>query len=466
MTDLILTPELDMKPAMYRHGSKIFTQITQQSGGTAVTIPVSTTAESIFEIPIKAFYLSDSYIQGVLTPTAGGAGPPAFYNWFHKHTHFISEMYLMTRGGTYLVQLQNMDKYQVLTRGWNVPYDEFVTADDTDRFGPSRNTGKTADVGGRPTQTGLPASAPYTEIQYAERGSINSATPVIPFTIRLGKFHNTIMALRKAMLFPEVLILRVIWGPMNRFSWIGSDPTDATAGAADPAGVAAVSNLNLYMAMENDPTVISDLIALQQTNYQMAIPFLSLSRQPAPTIGTNLAVTVRVTPEMGFMLKQIVFGIFRASETLYQSCDHNNLLGVRLGSYNTMLDSVQRQQWIQSCGGTGGTVGVYDDWKAHQRLCKDTAIQSRDIYQYNWFHCDDFSDLSESRVQELKVPKENLVSGIPIQGAHGTERVWTISSGSGLSNAEQWNYYSFIVTYKTMTITPSAIIVTAKPPGV
>ena len=373
MASVVLSPELIYKPTSYRHGSKMFTRIVQQTGGTSVSIPVATTQESIFEVPVRAFYMGDSYIQGVATPTAGGAG---FYNWFHKHTHYISELHLMTRGGTYISQLYNADRYRVATRGFHVKMEDFLAADDVDRFGPSRMSGVTPDVGGRVTSRAYPATAPYTEIQYAERGAtMNSTTPVMSFTAKLSDYSDTIFALKKAHLLPEIVLLRVVWGPLNRFSWIGNDPTDATSGAAVPAGALTISNMYLHLATENDPVITDDLMKLQNAGYQMAIPWVYCNRQ-VTTAATALNITVKVTPDMGFMVKQLVYAPFNNtnSETLNTAQDHDNHTGGKIQSYQTTLDSVTRQQFLLSCGAAAGgaTSGIYDDWKLQSRVCRGT----------------------------------------------------------------------------------------------
>ena len=183
---VVLTPELKYKPVEYRHGTKVWSQVVQQTGGNSIFVPVASTAESIFEIPSKALYMSDSFIRGLSTPFGVAADDST--NWYHANQHFVSEIHLTTRSNVPIVTLYNADKYRALTRGWHVPFDELMTSDTLDRFRPSRGTGATPLVGARvPTvaATPVPASAPYTETQYLEAGTIAGATPVIPFTIRL-----------------------------------------------------------------------------------------------------------------------------------------------------------------------------------------------------------------------------------------------------------------------------------------
>ena len=79
---------------------------------------------------------------------------------------------------------------------------------------------------------------------------------------------------------------------------------------------------------------------------------------------------------------------------------------------------------------------------------------------------EDFSDLSERRLKELSspdVPEENIFSGIPIQGPQGSERIWTLQATTPGTMAMV--HYTFMVTYKTMIITPTAIAVVNKAPG-
>jgi hypothetical protein len=57
-----------------------------------------------------------------------------------------------------------------------------------------------------------------------------------------------------------------------------------------------------------------------------------------------------------------------------------------------------------------------------------------------------------------------VYSGISIQGPQGSDRTWTISSPQGMANV-LFNHYTFIVTYKTMIITPTGIQVVNLPPS-
>ena len=454
----VTSPELKLKPVKYVHGTKTFTRIMMNTGSTSFVIPPSSTQETIFEIPVKALYLSDSFISGSLLPIAAGAGN---VNWNSAGQFFVSEIHLQTRGGIPLCDLYYLDRYRGLSRSWNVPLDKFMTSSES-RFRPSRGAGAATTATSRPD--GTANDVPYTESLYLEGGTANAATPTPRFTIPLGDLNDTIFALRKALLLPEILVLRVIWGPLNRFSWFSTSAADCTAGVTVPVTTGngwQVQNLVLNLAIETDPVIVKELMELQMRpgGYQMAFPHVYCNTQNPTGASTTFSITAKATPDMGFLLKRIVYGIFNNTDSLNTCQDHSNVAGAKISSYNTQLDSVPMQQYLVQCG--SGTT-TFDDWKLNERLCKGTAIQSTNVYQYNWFHCDDFSDLSVERLKELGVPKESVVSGIPILNPSGSERIWTITATC--ANA-QYKHYVFFVTYKTMVITPSAVMVVNVPPA-
>ena len=299
-------------------------------------------------------------------------------------------------------------------------------------------------------------------MKYLQGGTVNGATPVFEFTIKLSDFHDTFLAMRKAIMLPEIVMLRVVWGPVQRFAWksvdAGTSDTDPFIGAIIPTAVVNITELALYLALETNDDIINDLLTLQRTGYEMAFPSVSSNKQ-ATTASTTQSITVKVTPDMGFLLKQIVYGIFHTTDdSLGTSQDHDNRNGSKLVSYQTQLDSRPQQNFVVRCG-----TNIYEDWKLNERFCKGTAIQSRDIYQYNWFHCEDFSDMTVTTLDEMGVPKENVISGRPIVEANGSsERIWTIA---GTSVSAAYKHYTFIVTWRTLKVTPSAVMVLNTPPS-
>ena len=125
-------------------------------------------------------------------------------NLTQESVHLISEIHLYTCGGQYLCQLLNAPNYDAMVTPWNTSYDEFQSNDIIDRLTPSRATGLTTNLGGR--SVGAPAaSSPYTEQQYMRAGTLNGADPVMPFTIRLNRYKNTIHSKIQKLLLSETV---------------------------------------------------------------------------------------------------------------------------------------------------------------------------------------------------------------------------------------------------------------------
>lgn len=460
-SDVVISESLDYKPSTYEHGKQVYTRIFQQVGGSSVTITPAATTECLFELPQKCFILSDSYLEGLATPTAAGGGA---FNWTHETSNFISEIHLMTRGGQLLCSLANAANYLHIIQGWYKSFDEFVSSDPVERFYPSRKDGSAGEdgpplvtnLGNRLTAagTGVTDGIPYTEpMHFVQSLATGDATPLVRFQIRLGVFKDTILAMNKALLFPEVLILRVVMGPGRKFQWKSTTTRQPYAGTTDPTGNITVTNFSLMLSLETNIGIISGLTAkLSSSGYKLPIPYVSMNRILSPA-STSLGLTVKIGPEYGWSLKRIIYAPFgyATTETKHLAFDNMNAGGAKIASYTTTLDSMPLQPYTIDCS-------TLSDYALHKPFLKGTAVQNSELYQYNWFHCDDFSGLTLESESKLPVPKDNIVAGIPIVGPHGSERIWGISGTQ--ANAVFANYV-FIVSYRTLMVTPSGIMVTS-----
>ena len=435
----VFSRELDYASQEFNHPTYRMNRLFQQTGGTAVVIPVAGTAESIFELPAKAFSLPDSYISGTATPTAGGAGN---FNHFFETTHLASEIYLYTRGGRMLANITNLHNVLKVMRPSHTSYTEFITSDPLERLYPSCNTGAVGVIGQRMNSTA--AERPYSEMQYALAGATSSATPVVPFVFRLSAIKESIFALEKALLFPEVILMRVVWGPANHFMAMSTSATDLTATPAVPAGAVTLTNVNLYLATETNPAVIAGLREqITTSGLKIHFPFITVNKFTT-TASTNQVVSIRIGRDKGEVLKKIIHSVFHNTETLFSALDNGNVDGAKVSSYYTMLDSVRLQEYSPLC------TTPYEDYALMKPMLKETALPSRSIYQYDWFHCDDFSGLTVADEKYLPVSKDNLISGIPLS----VERAWVFAATT--ANAA-FNHYTFIVTYRTLVITAGGI---------
>ena len=82
---------------------------------------------------------------------------------------------------------------------------------------------------------------------------------------------------------------------------------------------------------------------------------------------------------------------------------------------------------------------------------KDSVIQNASIYRHNWFYLEDFSNLVNKDGKD-----SNLSGGLDLS----IERKWEFyaSSLSDGVTPVNYNYYSFAVTKKLLTVTSAGIL--------
>ncbi len=259
------------------------------------------------------------------------------------------------------------------------------------------------------------------------------------FMLRLNAIKETIFAMDKTLIFPEVILLRIEWGPGIRSFWRTPSNVDCATTATDFAGTVTLTNMSFFLAVEQNALLIRDLTeTLMNGGFTLAIPFITVSKT---TVGasTSQTVSIRIGGDKGQRLKKIVHAVFNPVESKNTSSDHINTAGAKVTSYQTRLDSTTLQNYVVTCAN-------YMDWALHPRMITDTALLSSYVYQYHWFHCDDFADINTPQ-SDMPVPKENLVAGITLD----VERLWSFSATTAAATAFQ--HFTIIITYKTLRIT-------------
>jgi hypothetical protein len=443
--NVVISPEMDYHPVDFRHPTYKFQKIPLQAGGTSINPLYATQGvESIWELPIKAFSLPESYITGTFTP-----GASTHFNFLFEHVPFISEIQLMSTSGRKLCDISNqaLINYQAVTRPPNTPLEEFMTTDPTERLYPIKSIGaaaETAATGSGFRMNDTAADRPYTDIRFLKVGVDTTATPIVNFVFKLGQIKDTIFSMKKAMLFPETVLLRVLWGPAQKFMCNSTAETAVITGAAVPTD-GRIDNLSFYLACETNQEIVNTLQAqIASTGIQLPIPYVTVVKS-APNAAVSQTVQVKIAaPIHGLKIKKIIHAVFNATENKDTAVDHNNLIGAKVLNYVTSLDSNQLQINKLDCQ------TMFDDYAYHKSMLRGTVLQTRNMYQYNWFHCDDFSGLTVDSKKSLPVPAENAISGLDVGGG----RIWTFDATTA---GAQYAHYTFIVGYKTLVITGNSI---------
>jgi len=83
-------------------------------------------------------------------------------------------------------------------------------------------------------------------------------------------------------------------------------------------------------------------------------------------------------------------------------------------NYYTQLNGKRSQDINIDCAHYSTSSTPLLDYMSHKRQLRGSILSNSNIYQYNWFHCDDFSDFGARYDQDNK---GELISGIPMSVA-------------------------------------------------
>jgi len=120
-------------------------------------------------------------------------------------------------------------------------------------------------------------------------------------------------------------------------------------------------------------------------------------------------------------------------------------------SYYTQLNGKRSQDINIDCTSYSGTPLL--DYMSHKRQLRGSILANSNIYQYNWFHCDDFSDFGPRYDQDNK---GELISGIPMSVAPLT---WSFVGVNMRPADNSFQHYTWFVFVKKLTMSPGVVLV-------
>lgn len=430
-------------------------KILPLSGSQTATVSAAGGAEMLFEIPgVKVVNLSRSYLNFTITPIAG-----THYNYIQAlGIPIIRQIQLYTRGGLYLCDLNEAANYTCITELSETKLQDFLSKDKfADGSGASDGSKRSDVLAADTIRTHLDAargSINYTEPSYVVVGADTTATPILTYKYSLSNFKNTILGLDKDLLFNEILILRVVFQGANKVGWNATTATAPVTGAAALASY-EITNSCVYIAVEQNPVIISESIAKRNSVEGMNLLFPYVYTNKQSLNGTSQSVTLRFNRGNGMKLQKIYHSLFAGTETLNNIYDHHNLPDVtgppavvrKVKQFYTMLDNNRLQQFNLSAA-------ALDDYLLMKDKLKGSVIQSSNIYQYNWFWLEDFTVPSNMIDNDVNgVESDNIVQGLDLS----QERKWDFF-GVQTANAS-YNHYSFSVCQKLLVMNQAGILV-------
>jgi hypothetical protein len=457
--------QMDYKFKNYAGPKYKFSRVVPLSGSQIVNVPLNSTAEVLMEIPTNVFNFAESYMYANIAIPLQAA-----HTWFYLDgMPLISEVDLYTRSGIYLCQLPNFQNYMKIVRKLFTPYEEFASNDISSFLFPSQAL-----------ESNVPAVTPnngnssngYVESAYvgsdAWQGLAIGSQINLTLNMKLGAIKKTIFALNKNIVFPDIIVLRILFGPASKFAYVGTSGDDPTAGPGPlintnafvaPAPITIgpylqIYNLTLFLATEKNEDLAQTTRALvnSPSGLNLLIDYPFSYRQALN--GQNQNLSYRFNRGHGKNLCCVVSSPFNTNESLNTAYDCFNVtnagtysivnptdtgpnIGAKVLNYYSQLDNIRLQDITPVCGQFQA-----DDYRENRKFMKDTAYLNSQVYNNNWFHMDKFYE-----VEHWQECESNLDKGLSLI----VERKYDMINNV-IPAGTQYNWYTHAIVQKDLHI--------------
>jgi len=457
-------------PSIYK-----YSMVNPQSGGNTLSLAGLNQPQVVFELPSQAFNLSRTYLNFDYIVPAQGAGRCA---WLWQDVlSLVENMRLRTSSNIELMRLENVRMFTKLLKK-DIDLSKYLTMDNYEILHSHRGEAKWGENKFPDGVTSLPLLHPaYLQsagrvqapdpAQQGQFIDVNEPSRLQRVRFNLGALIGTIFELDKSLYFPESLFLHVTFGPWNRIGFRGGSITNASTqrAALDTANnTLDISNLHLALAIEDNKDVISLLMnTVNSTGLSLQITIQSFVN---PIQGSQQTVTVRLASGMGQKLRRIFHTCIRQdyeadfktayniSNATYQAAN-DSYVPDNVSSYYVMVDNnrVSGEFDIDCARG--------EDWLVNRKHLQKSVIQSRDDYEREWHHQQDFSGIREDPSETVDgVSKDNISDGLDLLTKERKIDIFMRMGANHGGNAEilaMRNHYTFAEIERTLHISQSAI---------
>ena len=365
-------------------------------------------------------------------------------NWTHEDEFTLgSEISFGTPGDIKLADLKFAGNYTKIVRKMETSLAEMQTFDVENQLYPCNEEAALNFYGSTNARKG---STNYLETAYTS--STAAGTPTINNVYYpLNGFKNTIFSYDKTLYFGNEMVIKIQTNPLNKQIWRAtSHILPETASAADDVPSVVVSNIFLYLAVEQNERINQSIVAkFNAGHFKINFPYTSAYSQSTTVAGIN-NISYSIIKASGKRLLQVLYTAFNSENTRNTAWDCNNSNGIKVLSYRTIFDDKHQSDYELSCLNPSATALNADDWYiANQKHCKGSAILNRDIYKLNWFHLDRFYEPNE------KMDDDNLDIGKKLENHTMNYVVETVTQLAKL------NHFIFATFRRTALLTKDGI---------
>jgi len=224
----------------------------------------------------------------------------------------------------------------------------------------------------------------------------------------LSDFKNTIMEEGRDLYLPQQFTLEIVWAAVNKIGYHTDNELDPNADAQSITTPVEVKDLVLMIAEEQNEELKVKLIdRVKSGNFEIYVPYVTHKKMQQE--GESQAINMDLTVNNGQRLQKIIHTFILNPENKNGSYYCANINGQIISKYQTYMDSKMLQNSPLDCT-------RQEDYFFHKSMIRGSCLLNSNVYQYNWFHCDDFARLPPPCDKSTTVPNDNLKAGIPLTG--------------------------------------------------
>ncbi len=477
--NIVSADQINYQQKLYSHPNYRFEPQFNNSFGQPIVLGSSQTPVTI-NVPPECFNLSQSYLvySVNIPPTATATN----YLWYALNAlKEISHIQYYAGSSMYIVDIDNLQNYLDVLLKKELSSDEFESLDPMTGVSVNNSVINVVPAYRNSNTTAAPATlgANPSNLNYVEPGYFGvstqggSVTYNVQFPLRLIK--NSLFSIDKTIYFGQTTYLKLYFGPTSKIVYQSTSNNNPSAGtnssytaaAGTNASIGAVSgnvgytlpqtaiNLQLMLAVETNNDLRTMLInKVQSEGLSYLIPYVQAFKNSNQ--GTAQNISIQLDQGNGRSLMKVYHALYNSQEdldTMYDRANNATIGGVyaaanqKIQTYYTQLNG----QRVQSLTLDSTGAGPYTDYMSHRKQLRGSIIRNVNIYQYNWFHCDDWSDFGP-RYDQQNVGE--LISGIPMSVSPLT---WSFI-GVVLRNST-FNHYTWFVFVKKLTMSPGTVTV-------
>jgi len=216
-------------------------------------------------------------------------------------------------------------------------------------------------------------------------------------------------------------------------------------------------NFQLMLAVETNTELRESVMNKFNNGLMYTIPYVQAFK--TSNLGTTQNISIQLDQGNGHSLMKVIHSIYNAQENLDTMYDHANTAIIsdvydnanqKVRSYYTQLNGKRTQDINLDCTASG----PFLDFMQHRRQLRGSILGHLRVYQYNWFHCDDFCNFDSNYDQS---GDSELISGIPMSVAPLT---WSfVGLNMKATPFNSFQHYTWFVFSKKLIVSPGQVIV-------